>query len=272
MQHENFKTAMTIENPHVRLVTIQEMADLLIDISCTLMSSGSHTMRINQNVSRIAESFNYNVELAIFQHSIILTLTNKDDSMQRITLMRKNKPLLINFSFVAEISALSWDCFDKNLSFDEVKEGFEEIIQKKRLSRWIVLVLVGFANASFCGLFQGDTTAIGLVFLGTLAGFYARQELIARHLNHFMIFGISAFIASLISGLGYVFPGITATPEVAVAASVLYLVPGVPMINSALDIINGHILTGGARLINAFSLIACISLGMYLTMVILGLI
>ncbi len=253
-----------------KIPTIEQISDLLTDIASALMTSGAHTMRIIQNVSRMAKTFGYDIDLSVFQLSIMMSITNKENPSNRMTIIKKTKPLLLNFTFVSDLSALSWDTYDKNLPYDEVRMKFQEIISQKRMSRWLVLILVSFANAAFCGLFRGDLYAIGLVFIGTLVGFYVRQEMILKKINHLVIFTTSAFVASLISGLGYVFP-FGNTPEIALAASVLYLIPGVPLINSVLDIIEGHILTGIARLVNASSLIVCIAIGLFVSMLILGL-
>ena len=249
---------------------IQEIADLLTDIAAELMTSGAHTMRIIQNISRMAAKFGYFIELSVFQQSIMMTITNKEDQQNRLTLIKKTKPLLLNFTIVSDLSSLSWDTFDKNLTFDQILNRFHDIVTQKRMSRWLVLILVSCANASFCALFKGDIFAIGFVFLATLAGFFIRQEMIKKHINHLIVFSTSAFVASLLAGLGYVFHW-GATPEIALASSVLFLIPGVPLINSILDIIEGHVLTGIARLVNASSLIVCIALGLFASMLILGL-
>jgi uncharacterized membrane protein YjjP (DUF1212 family) len=250
--------------------TIDQISDLLTEIASVLMTSGAHTMRIIQNVSRMAKTFGYTIDLSVFQLSIMMTIMNKEDPTKRMTLIKKTKPLLLNYTFVSDLSALSWDTYDRNLPYEEVKQKFEDICAQKRMSRWLVLILVGLANAAFCGLFKGDLYAIGLVFLGTLTGFYVRQEMILKKVNHLVVFTTSAFVASLISGLGYIWP-LGNTPEIALAASVLFLIPGVPLINSVLDIIEGHILTGLARLVNATSLIVCIAIGLFVSMLILGL-
>jgi len=258
------------DNVEKKEPNIQEIADLLIKIASTLMSSGAHTMRIIQNVSRIAETFGYHMDLSVFQLSIMMTIINKKDSSKRLTLIKKTKPLLLNFTIVSDLSALSWETYDKKTPFEEIKKELHQIITTKRMSRWLVLLLVSCANASFCGLFGGDLIAIALVFAGTFAGFLLRQEMMKKHVNHLVVFTTSAFVASLIAGVGYVFK-IGNTPEIALASSVLYLIPGVPLINSMLDIIEGHILTGIARLVNASSLIVCITIGLFASMLILGL-
>ena len=46
----------------------------------------------------------------------------------------------------------------------------------------------------------------------------------------------------------------------------LFLVPGVPLINGVIDIVEGHILIGCSRLINALLLIICIAIGLSATL------
>jgi len=249
--------------------TIEKTAVLLIDIASALMSSGAHTMRIIQNVSRMAETFGYELDLSVFQMSIMMTIVSKKDPGKLLTQIRKIKPLHLNFSIVSDLSALSWDTYDKHLPFEEVTSNFEKIISKKRMKSWLVLLLVASANASFCGLFKGDLTAMTFVFFATFAGFFVRQEMMKKHINHLVVFTTSAFVASILAGMGYVIH-LGHTPEIALASSVLFLIPGVPLINSILDILQGHILTGIARLVNATSLIVCIAIGLFTSMLILG--
>ena len=88
-----------------------------------------------------------------------------------------------------------------------------------------VLMVVGLANASFCKLFERRTGwPWGSVFTSTLAGFSARQQLTKAGVNHFIIFILSAFVASLCASSALRFD---CTAETAIATSVLFLVPGV---------------------------------------------
>ena len=250
--------------------TIEQTAVLLIDIASALMSSGAHTMRIIQNVARMAETFGYDLDLSVFQMSIMMTIIDKEDPGKLLTQIRKIKPLHLNFTIVSELSTLSWDTYDKHLPFDEVTSNYHHIINQKRMNSALVLFLVAAANAAFCGLFRGDFIAMTFVFFATFAGFFVRQIMIKKHINHLVVFTTSAFVASILAGIGYVIH-VGHTPEIALASSVLFLIPGVPMINSILDILEGHILIGIARLVNATSLIICIAIGLFTAMLILGL-
>ena len=106
-----------------------------------------------------------------------------------------------------------------------------------------------------------------IVFIATLFGFGLRQILMKRHWNHLAVFLISSFTASMIASSAFIF-NLGDTPEVALGTSVLYLIPGVPLINSIMDIIDGRVLAGKSRFINASLLIIEISIALSLTMLV----
>ena len=168
-----------------------------------------------------------------------------------------------SFERNSDLSGLSWDALDERLPLAEIRARYEQLISKPRIDPIFVLLTVGLANASFCRLFGGDWTAMSIVFTSTLVGFAAKQRMQAHGLNHFLTFIISSFLASLCASIALRFD---CTSETALATSVLFLVPGVPLINGVIDIVEGHILIGCSRLINALLLIICIAVGMSATL------
>ena len=84
-----------------------------------------------------------------------------------------------------------------------------------------------------------------------------------------LTFICAAFFSSAISAGGHIF-GLGATPEIALGTSVLYLIPGVPYINSVSDLWGRHYLCALWRFTDAFILTACLSLGLCAGMLILG--
>ena len=53
---------------------------------------------------------------------------------------------------------------------------------------------------------------------------------------------------------------IGSTPQIALATSVLFLVPGVQMLNSIMDLMHGHILMGISRGVHSIMMIVCIAI------------
>ncbi len=253
----------------VQPVTVRDLSNFLLDYATTLMGAGVHTSRVVRNVNRIAGSFGYETEMTIFQRHITLhILQNQDDSVRR-TSLRAIPAAAFNFEIISNLSTLSWQAHDNRLTLYELREQFNAIVTRPRISRWWVLGLVSLANAAFCRLFGGDFWAMGLVCVATFVGFLIRQEMSLRRINHLAVFIVSAFVASMIASLG-VWASLGDTPQTALGTSVLFLIPGVPLINSIIDLLEGYVLIGISRAVNALTLIICISLGLSATLLILG--
>ncbi|MCD8260210.1 MAG: threonine/serine exporter family protein [Bacteroides sp.] len=247
---------------------LKELSRFLAEYATCLMAVGVQTSRILRNTYRIAESFGYQCDITIFQKTIIMTLHDVDHT-HSYSLVVQVKPLALNFAINSRLSALSWQAYDEHLSLEELRIRLQEIISRPRENKWLVIWLVAFANAAFCRLFMGDLISMGIVFVATFCGFYLRTQLMERHWNHLAVFILSSFTASFVASSAYLF-GWGDTPEVAVGTSVLYLIPGVPLINSIMDIIDGHVLVGTSCFINACLLIICIAIGLSATFLITG--
>ncbi|MDR1224937.1 MAG: threonine/serine exporter family protein [Tannerella sp.] len=233
-----------------------DIAKFIADYATCLLGSGVHTSRVIRNSKRIGESLGVTIRMTTFHKSLILTVYNN----QKVHTEVVDIPALpVNFEYNSELSSLSWKAYDKRLPLKVLQEEYLQIKTKAKMSPYWILLLVGFANASFCRLFGGDWSAVGIVFAATLAGFFTRQQMQRKQINHFIVFTVSAFVASMCASTTLLF---NATAEIAIATSVLFLMPGVPLINGVIDVVEGHTLTGGSRLIQAFLLIICIAVGL----------
>ena len=76
-----------------------------------------------------------------------------------------------------------------------------------------------------------------------------------------LAFVCASFVSSVIAAAGYVF-GLGSTPDIALGTSVLYLVPGVPYLNSMSDLLDGHYISFLSRFLDATVLTVCLSAGL----------
>ncbi len=248
----------------------KEISDLLLDLATTLAACGSHTSRIVRNVNRAADCFGCSTDITIFQKNIMMTLRDNRDGGIKLTAVKKIAPHPIDFRIVSSVSSLTWYAYDNRISLEEFRRKYNEIISRKRYSPLLVTLLVALANACFCRIFTGDLVAMGLVFLGTLAGFSARMYFSKGKTNPLVVFIISSFVSSFIVALCAKLGAPTATPQIAVGSSILFLIPGVPLMNGVIDVLEGHVLGGVSRLITATIFIICITIGLSMTLLLLG--
>ena len=243
--------------------SLLSIGKFIAEYSAHLMGAGVHTSRVVRNSKRLGEAFGLDVKLGVFHKNIILTIIDKEtnEACNEVIDIPAHP---ISFEHNSELSALSWEAVDHHLSLEELKEKYKKIISAPMMHPLFVLILVGFANASFCKLFGGDLISMGIVFSATLTGLYLKQQMQKKKMNHYIIiFIVSAFVASLCASTALIFD---TTSEIALATSVLYLVPGVPLINGVIDVVEGYVLTGFARLTEASLLIVSIAIGLSFTL------
>jgi len=198
-----------------------------------LLGCGVHTSRVVRNTKRIGKALGFRIKIVAFQRNIILTIVDKE-TQHTYSEVVEIPALPISFEHNSELSALSWEAVDSMLPFEEIKAKYEKIITAPKMDPMFVLIVVGLANASFCRLFGGDWMSMAIVFSATIAGFFTRTEMMKHKVNHYITFIASAFIASLFSSTAFIF---NITSDIALATSVLYLVPGVPLINGVIVIV-----------------------------------
>ena len=134
---------------------------------------------------------------------------------------------------------------------------------------WLVVPMVGLSCGAFSLLFGGDWP-IFLVTCCSAAVAMRVRQLIARHHHSPLInFAVTGFIATLLASSATFFNW-GAQPYLAMAASVLLLVPGFPLINAVSDMVKGYFNMGLARWGSATLLTISAAIGIILAMSLTG--
>lgn len=240
--------------------SLKEICLFLSEYAAWLLGSGATSIRLERNIRRMAESLGCRAEMTILPRHIHMTVSLPDHS-DSYTYIIATHPMPISFDINTRLSRLSWSMADEHISLDDAKKRFEEIVRIPPANKYLVLLLASCANAAFCRLFTGDWAAVGVVFASTLVGFFIKQILTARKVDVRLVFIICAFISSVLASSATFF-SFGHTPDIAVGTSVLYLVPGIPFLNSFSDMLDGHYICAFGRFMNAVVLTCCLSLGL----------
>ncbi|WP_207535769.1 threonine/serine ThrE exporter family protein [Desertivirga arenae] len=243
---------------------VKELGAILLNVGALLMVSGASTARIRNTITRIATSFGYNADMLISQRTLMLSLYDEDNNYF-FNSLKRTSPHGVNFTVLSGISKMSWQVLEEKWTVKQINEEVERLVALPHYSRWIVLVLVGLAGASFCRVAGGTTIDMLVVFIATFSGLFIRQETLKKGFNPYMCIYFASFTASFIAG-PLVRLGTGHMQEHAFATSVLFLIPGVPLINSFSDMIEGNSQNGLIRGLNGFIISFAIALGMLTSM------
>lgn len=234
--------------------------EFLADYAGHLLGCGATCIRIEKNVGRIARTWRRKVVMNIMPRHVHLSLIEEDGRGSR-TIIAPMGYRMISFDLNTQLSRLSWAIADNGLSLDEARKEFGRIVTTRPANRWWVLFAATLANSAFCELFGGDIVAMLVVALSTLCGYYLKQVLVKAKVDPRAVFAACAFVSSVLAAADGLF-GLGSTPYIAVATSVLYLVPGIPFLNSFSDMLTSDYVCSYSRMVDAVVLTCCLSLGL----------
>ena len=253
-------------NPIQSNTSLKEISTHLLEIGSLLMASGASTNRIRVTLERLGDGLGYDTEILITHRTVFLVVKNTE-AQDEYNSFKKTPPHGVNFKLVSGISKMSWHVIENHWSLHQIKEEVNRLKKLPRYSLLYTMIFVSLADASFCRLFGGEYVDMATTFTATCAAFLVRHFAIQFKFNVYLSILFASFTACLVPCFAKIF-GFGTHPDLALATAVLFLVPGVPLINSFSDLMDGHIMNGIARGTHAVLIAFSIALGMLMSMLI----
>ncbi|WP_298078890.1 threonine/serine exporter ThrE family protein [uncultured Cardiobacterium sp.] len=263
---------MTSETPplavHLDEAAQHEVTRLCVLSALLLLQYGAESNLVVGVSTRLGYALGASrVECTLTANSIVLT-TVFDGYC--ITTARRNVDRGVNMTVVSGVQRIMLAAEEGKLDRVGVHEALERVQQQTRVyAPWLVLLLVAVSCACFARLSGGSWEVCALTFAASVCGMRVRQWLGGLHFNAMLVFMATAFVTSLVAGLGLrVQMGNDA--HIAMASAVLMLVPGFPLINSLSDVLKGFMNMGIGRWALATVLTLGSSLGIVMALAVLG--
>ncbi len=221
---------------------LEQILQAALALGVQVHRAGGYTARTDMLMKRVALALGADkADPAITATLVGLTVTKNDWSR---TAFRSAIFAGVNFSELTELSRLAKDA--EGMTPEQLRGELDRIkATSKRYGLSIVIPAVGLGSASLAALFGADPAGMLIAGLAGAAGASLRAWLMQRHFKPFVF---SAFCAFLSVAIVLALRDVTTTPQPAVAASILYLVPGVPLLNGTADLLTGYYLNGLVRL------------------------
>jgi len=250
-------------------ISSKRFADLILDIGTFLLASGAHCGRVKSNIKRMADKWGFEVNFQPTFKGLLVSIKNNNNEQDSVTLFKESPPHVVHLRIITEVSRLSWLVYEQDLSIEETERVFAEIKKIPVYNSWIVSVAVGFSCAGLCLFSNGDIYNALVTCVAAFIGSLFRYKIAAMNFNPMISISVAAFITTLITGLGTL-NGIGRMPEAAMATAVLYLIPGVPLINAVIDLIEGYLSSSINRALFSGLILLTIAVGMTLCITLLG--
>lgn len=258
---ENGKRPLTHE-------ALTDIIDLCLWAGQMLLQNGANSLRVEESVHRMGTGLGCDW-LDIIVRTESLTITASSGGEFR-TKTRRVVRLGVNMWHITAINHLSRHIENGATDRFQTRQELERIDgTPPEYNRWLVVGMVGLACAAFSRLLQGDWPVFAVTFVASATAMVARQELTQRQFNPFIIVTTCACLAGLIASSA-AWLNLSPTPQIAMSASVLLVVPGVSLINAAHDLIRGYMSNGVTRGVSGLLVSLAIALGLLIAILLTG--
>jgi uncharacterized membrane protein YjjP (DUF1212 family) len=238
--------------------SLSDMVDLLVQTGNLLLQHGADAGRVEASLEQMEPGLGIDrIDAVVMSKTILLTATRQDAHHTRVA----RAPIVgVNMNTLSEVEQLLEQFQRGGVTAAQLALELDRIAAlPHHYSRGVIVAAVGLACAAFCRLFGGDWAALAVTGVAAAMAAWVRMELNQRQVNYFLVVLITALVASLLAGNAL---WLSQTPQSALTAAVLPLVPGVPLINASVDILRGHISAGLARATTSLVMFLGIALGL----------
>lgn len=252
------KTDAACTAPH----GLEPIAMTALESGRLLMESGASAAAVDQIVATVARGLGADhVDLRVGYASLAITIGIGDSG---ITRMRKVGPIGVNQRMDQAVRLLAEKVSRGEMDAAGTRAHLDQLAARTpRHSASVTAIAVGLACAAFGRLLGVDWAGTGPVLLAATAGQLVRHDLALRKVNVFVLSLLVSFLGAVTGGLGARWAG-SGTVAMAMIASVLLLVPGVPALNAQNDILDGRPTLGSARAVWVLVVLVFMTVGLWL--------
>ena len=232
-----------------------------LDAALLVMKNGGTTIAAARCFNDILGGYGREGVAAVWRLDFVAA-TATENSQPR-TYMRPVGPIGVNLVRVSEAVMLGQRAASGELPAAHIGG---EVERASRLpspyTRWVTALVAAATGACFSRLPGGDWGSFAIAFVAAGAGQLLRSELQARKLGVAPVMLLSALLSAMIAAFGLRL-GYSEVKPATMMASIIYLVPGLALINGFLDVISHrYLLIGIERMFNAAFLFLVLALAL----------
>ncbi len=226
-----------------------------------VLESGGETYRTEDTIVSIAKSMGAKKASAFVTPTVII-VTSTDTNNCNHSAMERIRNRSVNLERIAQVNSLSRKLASRETPSNPVQVGqlLAQIEASPTYSSWFIILASGVCSLFNAFLYQGTWQEAAVSFF------------ISMFIRFFLIFigrfTIPNFLVSLLLGMFIsflselsAFFGLVSSSGMVISAALIMVVPGLAAVNAVRDIIASDLVSGNARLTEAFMTAAGLSVG-----------
>jgi len=232
---------------------------MAVEAGKIILENGGETYRVEETINLICQAYNIkNADSYVTPTGIMFSA--EDEMGNNLSIIKRIKYRTINLEKVSMVNELSRRVQNKILSTQEFEKELEKISSSKSYSTLVLVISSSLAAFFFTLLFKGSIyDALVSLIIGAVLriniNFSSNYDV-----NDFFINVIGGIITSLIALIFCSQFKVLSLDKIMIG-SIMPLVPGVALINSIRDTIEGDLVSGLARALEATLIALAIAVG-----------
>jgi uncharacterized membrane protein YjjP (DUF1212 family) len=232
---------------------------IALEAAVLVIQSGGSTAAAERSFDRVLAGFGEAGVTAVWRLDLVAA------SGGGTTVLHPIGSIGVNLVRAAKVEAFSSAVADRELELGDIGPELQRIRDlPSPYGRWQTVAAAAFTAAFFSQLAGGDRGSFAVAFIAAGIGQVFRTTLQARDLTAAAVTMVCAAMSAGIASLGLRFGASGAMPATFIA-SVIYLFPGLPLINGFLDAITyKYLLVGIERIVSAILLLLLLAIAIAL--------
>lgn len=248
---------------------LSELVDVVLLVGQSMLQSGAANFRTEQTMAEIGLGMGADrLELYVTPTGVIATAVSGHEQRTRVG---RVGPLGVNMAQTVGFNRLSRYMALIGGALPATRQQVLAIKARPReLAAWVTIPAVGLACGAFAEILGGGWGEFAAATVGAGVAQWLRLRLHQIGVSAYALTVACAFVAVL-AAWSVCELADCPRPDLAVVASVLLLVPGVPLVTSVIDLSNHDLLSGLARAALSILLALSIGVGVMLALWVTGL-
>jgi uncharacterized membrane protein YjjP (DUF1212 family) len=248
-------------------MTLEERSNLVLAFAQVLFVNGQATEQTVTAAEQLGRTLGLRAKVMPRWGELLIQSENQDS---RLTSRVAADPSGVDMERVASTTRAIQDIGAGRLAPADALAAIAAISRAPPAPTWLFTLAAAAGAVALAVIFGVEhPVATGLIFVSAAAGAILRRAVARYSANAFIQPFCAAFVAGVVGALAVRYQLSSSLRLVAVCPCMV-LVPGPHVLNGTLDLINGRIHLGAARLIYAGLIIVAISTGLLLGLALLG--
>ena len=220
---------------------IDYILDFCKELGKQMIVSGANIERVNMTIERICHAYELH-DVTCANLSTRISISAKDKDKHYASRQTDVPPQTINLERLKKLNNLSYYVKDNTPDVTELYDLLHNV-KSNDFPWWVMMLGFLFAMAGLARIFNAGYAEILIVELNTLVLFGLSKAFSKVHINKILTNLVSMFLVSSIAMLFYAAHFINSF-YIVVITNAFYLIPGIPMINCARNLLCGNEMNG----------------------------